>query len=192
MAIRMNGAENLGDTLVTDVYHGSGKHFESLADNGYHSVGIHFGDIEQAKHFAGSTGQILRCHLRFKNLFDVKKSDLGWTSEILVAMALKRLMSSTVGIIPDAFDKILKESPSSSWEVKITNSLSGDEAKRLVSLLDTHGIDGIKYTNKNEPPGRTGGTAYFVLRKEQVEVIDRDSPVSGKFESKPELNPEIQ
>ncbi len=110
----------------------------------------------------------------------------------MVAMGLKHAMQSSVGIIPEEFDKILKDPPASTWKIKITASMSPDAAARLVSLLDAHGIDGIKYVNRNEPPGRTGGDAYFVLRSSQIEVVDRDFPVSGKFEATAEENGEVQ
>lgn len=188
MAIELNTPVVAGGIQINGVYHGSRMHYEKLAADGYHSVGIHFGDISQARYFAGAGGQILRCNLRFRNLLDVKNSDLGWTSELIVATGLKLLMATSVGIIPEEFDKILKNTTHSLAEIRVPRSIDGEGAKRLVELIDAHGFDGIKYTNRNEPPGRVGGVAYFVLRGSQVDIVDRDAPVSGKFDDSSESN----
>ena len=183
MAIKYVGAEALGSLTVRSVFHGSPCHFDTFDCDRNHSIGIHFGDLDQAKYFAGEKGQIIKADLEFKNLFDVKKSDLGWTSEIAVATALRDKMMRTVGIIPEAFEKIAT-SDLSSVEWKITTKMSGASVERLIRLLELHDIDGIKYTNLVEPPERPGGEAYFVLRAVQVTILDVDRPVSGKFEAK--------
>lgn len=183
MPIKFTGSKMLGNQSITNVFHGSRNHFLAFKETGYDSLGIHFGDLAQAKFFAKDSGQIIKANLHFHGLFDVGSSDIGWTSETVVAAKLREKMQFSVGIIQELFDEILAHAPSSLCEMEHTEKLSGERAARLIALLDAHGIDGIRYTNQCEPPGRTGGIACFVLRTSQIEVLDRDAPVSGKFDS---------
>lgn len=101
-------AQVLGERTISGVYHGSRNHFEEFDTELNHSVGIHFGDIEQARYFTGgSGGQIIKADLQFSNLLDLTGSDLGWENEAVVAFIMRIQMMTTVGIIPEEFEKIV-------------------------------------------------------------------------------------
>ena len=179
--IKYDVAAALGPQTIEGVFHGSVKIFPDFKRDGYNSLGIHFGDIEQAKHFAKADGQIIKADLNFENLLDIKNTDLGWTTEKMITLVLKSRLQVVGEIHEEHFAAILEGIPDSTFSIEQTTRLEGAATERLVRLLDAHGVDGIKYRNNVEPPGRTGGTAYFVLRDTQIRIVDRDSPVSGKF-----------
>lgn len=162
-------ARELGRITIENVFHGSPNHFAEFNTALNHSVGIHFGDIDQARYFARSAdGQIIKADLAFDNLLDVTGSDLGWENEAVVAFILKIEMMTSVGIIREEFEKIVPAATSLHELLRTTKPISETGAHMIVALLNAHGIDGIKYTNLKEPPGRIGALAYFVLRPEQV------------------------
>lgn len=175
----------LGSQVVEGVFHGTRAHFLDFAESGYNSFGIHFGDLKQAKYFAKDSGQIIKANLHFKCLFDVGASDLGWTTELIIASLLKEKFMFTIGIFHEAFDQIVPQE-FSLRSFPQTPAISPEESTRIRNLLDEHGVDGIKYKNSNEPRGANGGIAYLVLRRSQIKIVERDSPVSGKFDQNSE------
>ena len=48
----------MGEQTVCAQYHGSIENFESFEHSKLRSLGFHFGDIQQAKHFSGDNGYI--------------------------------------------------------------------------------------------------------------------------------------
>jgi hypothetical protein len=100
--------------------------------------------------------------------------DWGWTSLQHIVFAFwTSCLLSRVPVDRADFEPFLGPPPWRSVALKKTSELSPEDQERLSSLFAAYAIDGIRYVNKFEPPGRGGGIAYFVRRPDQVEVIER-------------------
>ena len=164
----------MGEQTVCAQYHGSIENFESFEHSKLRSLGFHFGDIQQAKHFSGDNGYIYKVNLRFKNLFDIGEQDWGWTSAQHIALFFYlTCLTNNVPVSTEDFFPILGSQP---WpgltELTITKELSPENQERLISLFRSYDCDGIRYINKFEPPGQTGSVAYFVFDPYQIEITD--------------------
>lgn len=166
-----------GAFRVRGQFHGSEGDFESFEANKLKSLGFHFGDIVQARHFAKETGFIYHADLNFKNCLDIRQ-DWGWTSAQHVALALNAKCTFG-GIARDMkdFEAILGPAPWSMYSFKKTERITADEQHLLVDLFSKCGFDGVRYVNKWEPPGSVNRTAYFVIDPAQIDFRDK-KPVS--------------
>ena len=172
MTMRM---KPIGKLLVDKQFHGSLIRLSNFNSSHLKSLGFHFGDIEQAKYFAGTAGFIHECDLSFSNIVDIGEYDWGWTCAAAIAFAF--FMACMSGGVPTNREDFVPflGSNNSSWslaKIKMTNHISSDEQKALVKLFESYGFDGVRYTNNCEPPNRPGHIAYFVVNPDQITIRD--------------------
>lgn len=161
----------VGEYRAEGFFHGSPEKFDKFKRSRLRSFGFHFGDIEQAKHFAGSTGWIYKADLLFENLIDIGERDLGWKRASLIAFAFHSFCLQN-GIRPreEDFFQILGPPPWSSTTLRPTTEISSSEQGELVRLFKAYGFDGVRYVNQFELPAARR-TAYFVIDRKQIENL---------------------
>lgn len=157
-----------GPLTVRGQYHGSPNNFESFEAHDLKSVGYHFGDIVQAKHFAKENGFIYHADLTFDRCLDIR-NDWGWTSAQHVALALHNQCTQRhIAVKVEDFMPILGPPGWSMHSFKKPNRISAEEQRLLIELFVRCGFDGVRYLNKFEPPGSINRVAYFVTRPDQI------------------------
>lgn len=153
---------------VRGQFHGSPGDFESFEENKLKSLGFHFGDIAQARHFAKEAGFVYHADLTFKNCLDIRE-DWGWTSAQHVALALNtKCWFRGIAHENKDFEPILGPAPWSQHTFTKTDKITADEQRRLIDLFSKCGFDGVRYVNKWEPPGSVNRVAYFVIDPAQI------------------------
>ena len=163
----------LGKLNVEKQFHGSPSQILSFDSSQLKSLGFHFGDIHQARHFAGRDGFIHECDLSFKNIVDIGEQDWGWTCAAAIAFAF--FLACISGGIPTTHEDFVPflgpvEGGWSRIKIKITPRVSADEQRALVDLFTSYGFDGVRYTNNFEPPDMPGAIAYFVTTSKQITI----------------------
>ena len=78
-------------------------------------------------------------------------------------LCFTKFSQSKIPLDRDAFAKILGRDEWSLSDYKPTDKMTAEERRAFAELLRAHDFDGVRYTNNCEPPGKAGGTAYFVL-----------------------------
>ena len=163
-----------GKCEVSDVCHGTYQAFDAFSQEYLSSIGFHFGDLTQATYFAttnGAGGRIVKANLSFKNLMDIGPDDWGWIDCKRAALLCHyKFSQSKIPVDREAFAKILGQNEWNLADYKPTEKMTTDERGAFADLLRAHDIDGVRYTNNCEPPGKAGGTAYFVLNANQIEI----------------------
>jgi len=163
----------IGLHIAKDQFHGSPERFTAFDQSSLRSLGFHFGDIEQAKYFAGDSGFIYEGDLAFQNLVDIGKQDWGWTCAAFIAFAFHlACLSGKIPTSADDFIPFLGLEPWSLTAIKRTRQITEYEQFHLVELFRSYGFDGVRYINNFEPPGMTGGIAYLVLSPIQIKLCE--------------------
>jgi hypothetical protein len=171
----------VGPFKAEGVYHGTYQAFDGFSDEYLSSIGFHFGDLKQATYFAGKHGEggrIIKANLAFNNLVDIGKDDWGWIDcKRGALLCFMQFVKSKIAIDRDEFTKILGSNDWSLAAYPPTQKMNADERRAFANLLRAHDFDGVRYTNNYEPPGKAGGTAYFVLNVAQIAILSSE-PVS--------------
>ena len=152
------------------LYHGTKASFTSFSDEYLESLGFHFGCLEQAKHFAVPGGRVISAHLQAWSLVDVQPNDCGWQQPQRTVIGLEDL-----GFIskPEA-DELLNGGDRSLASYRFLESREKRNVfnRKLVSLLESKGYDGIVYSNKQEPADGIPRIAYAVFHDYQIVQIE--------------------
>lgn len=182
---RQKTVNEIGPCSVKGVFHGTYEKFEIFSDEYLQSVGFHFGDEVQATYFAtkrGPGGRIIEADLSFKNLVDIGRDDWGWNDcKRGALLCYIRFLESGIAMDRNAFQKILGAPELDLAAYPPTFKMNLGERQAFQDLLRAHNIDGIQYTNRNEPPNDTGRTAYFVLNKDQIRIMRIETVMQFKI-----------
>lgn len=157
-----------GDPLK--LFHGTTRDFLGFQETELRSVGFHFGDPDQANHFAPGDApgaRIFPVYLRCGKTLDVTGSDFGWLKPKATALCL---FFSQVISLREMMD-LLDGTPTSM--VECANAIVSDAQRsqlnlRICALIGAAGYDSVLYTNKQEPPDGKHRPAYFALSARQI------------------------
>jgi ADP-ribosyltransferase-like protein len=167
--------DKLAETEVKDavgrplvVYHGTRAAFDTFSDNYLHSLGFHFGDPDQANHFAGqgTFARVIPVYLMIRRLIDLKASDAGWLNpkQTAIGLYIDDFLTPT-----EAISIIGSENLSLAAHRELESPEVREERnKQIIVALETKGFDGILYTNNQEPGDGLGRKAYLVFHASQI------------------------
>jgi hypothetical protein len=161
--------DNMGNPAV--LYHGTKAHFKDFSDEHLQSLGFHFGCLNQAKHFAGTSsyGRIISAHLLVLSPADIRPSDCGWlqAQRTICCLFFKNLITYNEAT------ELLDGGKISYAYYRVIESKEQRQAlnRKTVALLESKGYDGIIYSNKQEPPDGIERDAYLVFHARQIYVL---------------------
>jgi ADP-Ribosyltransferase in polyvalent proteins len=182
--------DQLGETEIKDatgrplvVYHGTSASFDTFSDNYLQSLGFHFGDPDQANHFAGqgTFARVIPVYLIIRSLIDLEASDAGWLNPKQTAIGLYIDDFLTAG---EAISIIGSENLSlAAYRELESLEVRQERNKQIIGALETKGFDGIVYRNNQEPGDGVGRKSHLVFHASQIfsaitrECLCDDAPI---------------